>query len=98
MGWAMPVIPKELQVPPPVVQLRPAEVQVKAMPVIPKEFQVPPLPPVLPPPPANFVGVYQLGGPGHGSRPPLFGPPVTGRTQVSASERTPCMPFAEKER
>ena len=40
---AMPVIPKELQVPPPppvlrrpVVQLRPAEVQVKAMPVIPK--------------------------------------------------------------
>ena len=59
------------------------------MPVILKEFRVPPPPPVLPPPPANFVGVYQLGGPGHGSRPPLFGPPVTGRTQVSASERTP---------
>ena len=92
----------------PMVQLRPAEVKVKAMPVNPqrvagapalprsrsrpmpvilKEFRVPPPPPVLPPPPANFVGVYQLGGPGHGSRPPLFGPPVTGRTQVSASEK-----------
>ena len=31
------------------VQLRPAEVQVKAMPVIPKQFQVPPPPRVLPP-------------------------------------------------
>lgn len=80
-----PCAPVEVKAMPsrPAVVLRPASraaVKTKAMPSV-----RPTLAP-LPPPPPDFVGTYQL------LRPPLFGPPTTGRTQVPAAERTPETP------